>query len=119
MMDLTWHYTRSVTKKNLLAYTDLRCEFSLSMLQRRALTMEVKGIKSRELHPMAAAAASACPVFPLIDVQRILANDDRSHRTAVAAPTSTGSPSAVPVPWASRAGFGSVGCTSTLFNNIR
>lgn len=98
MIDLAWHYTRSVTKNNVLAHTDLRCEFSLRMVQRGALIMVVKGIKSRELHPMAAAAASACPVFPLIDVQGIFANEFWSHRAAVAAPTSTGSPSAVPVP---------------------
>ena len=66
----------------------------LRKVQRGAFNMEDSGNKSNEFNPMTAAAASRCPMFPLIEVHATVA----LRRAVLAAPISTGSPSVVPVP---------------------
>ena len=68
-------------------------------VQRGAFDVEYSGNRSSEFKPIAAAATSRCPKLPLIDVHATV----ELRRAALAAPISTGSPSVVPVPCASRA----------------
>ena len=71
----------------------------LRKVQRGAFNVEDNGNRSSEFKPIAAAATSRCPKFPLIEVHATV----ELRRAALAAPISTGSPRVVPVPWASRA----------------
>lgn len=71
----------------------LRFTFRLSIVKCRATSIS-------EISPNPAAAASACPICPFIDVHCTWSA--REHRTLAAAPISIGSPRVVPVPCASR-----------------
>ena len=57
----------------------------LRKVQRGAFNIEDSGNRSNEFKPMTAAAASRCPMFPLIEVHATV----EPRRAALAAPIST------------------------------
>jgi hypothetical protein len=78
-----------------------RCGFSFCSCE-FAATLPIDRAKDNyATAPAPPATASRCPMFALSDVHTISAPNVQS--APMTAPTSTGSPSAVPVPWASKA----------------